>query len=343
MNIVYLIGNGFDKRLGLKTGYPEFLEAYKQTTPEDEQVRPWKNQFFAFIERIQKEKKDNLWCDLEVALGAFTEKFGEDAEAFTLFYRDLNNSLIEYLNGIQSEEKEQLSQVEIANFQEDLYFPWKYLRNEKQKEDLSNALSIMESRDISVITFNYTNSFEYLCNQAFLSLDAPYKTPNEFNSYCLRKIVHVHRELTDDGVLFGVDSTEQINNEYFRKNKDMLDLLVKPDCNDNVIGMKTNAVCKNIIACANLICIFGSSLGETDRTWWTSIRKRLQTNSNVVVIYFRYTPTEQGKHRVLGHELGRIERQARREVLTALGINDDESTYDRRIFIASNTEMFPRR
>ena len=33
MNIVYLIGNGFDLRLGLPTRYEDFLEFYKKQHP----------------------------------------------------------------------------------------------------------------------------------------------------------------------------------------------------------------------------------------------------------------------------------------------------------------------
>ena len=34
MNVLYLIGNGFDLRLGLPTRYADFLEYYKGQTPK---------------------------------------------------------------------------------------------------------------------------------------------------------------------------------------------------------------------------------------------------------------------------------------------------------------------
>ena len=34
MNVLYLIGNGFDLRLGLPTRYADFLEYYKGQTPQ---------------------------------------------------------------------------------------------------------------------------------------------------------------------------------------------------------------------------------------------------------------------------------------------------------------------
>ena len=53
MNITFMIGNGFDLNLNLKTGYKDFYKYYIENTKED---------------IISKSIKNNyeLWADLEL-------------------------------------------------------------------------------------------------------------------------------------------------------------------------------------------------------------------------------------------------------------------------------------
>ena len=70
MNILFLIGNGFDLNLGMKTNYNDFYKYYasKQSSSD-------------LIQKLKKEIDGNIenWSDLELALGkypsALTRKF----------------------------------------------------------------------------------------------------------------------------------------------------------------------------------------------------------------------------------------------------------------------------
>lgn len=70
MNILYLIGNGFDVAQGLKTRYPDFYGSYKQTAPINDEER-----------RIIASIDNNVekWSDMEVALGVFTKEVNSAA------------------------------------------------------------------------------------------------------------------------------------------------------------------------------------------------------------------------------------------------------------------------
>ena len=65
MIIVYLIGNGFDVNLGMKTSYADFYDWYVE-----ESVSNSDN-----IERLKKNidayKESNLWADLEEGIGKY--------------------------------------------------------------------------------------------------------------------------------------------------------------------------------------------------------------------------------------------------------------------------------
>ena len=70
MNITFLLGNGFDIGLGLKSGYKSFYPYFVDKANDDNLIR----------QAIEKEKKDNYstWADLEEALGRFTHNISLD-------------------------------------------------------------------------------------------------------------------------------------------------------------------------------------------------------------------------------------------------------------------------
>ena len=65
-NILYFFGNGFDLSLNLKTRYEDFYEYLKDNMPDNEYIK-------LMLQEIGKDKE--LWSDMELALGKFTEKF----------------------------------------------------------------------------------------------------------------------------------------------------------------------------------------------------------------------------------------------------------------------------
>ncbi|SDD38363.1 Bacteriophage abortive infection AbiH [Algoriphagus faecimaris] len=60
MNIVYLIGNGFDLNLVLNTKYSDFYEYYKSSKTSNPKILEIKNEISANLQN---------WSDLELALG----------------------------------------------------------------------------------------------------------------------------------------------------------------------------------------------------------------------------------------------------------------------------------
>lgn len=320
MKIVYLVGNGFDLRLGFKTSYCDFLEAYKKSDAPIE-VEPWKKLFF---ERL--EEKGNDWSDLELALGDFTVDFEpneEGVKAFRTFYFNLQGELIAYL---KNQGKISFSSNgELSQFRKDLRSPWRYLRSNRQRQRLSDSFGIERSNAnilIDIILFNYTDYCKRLC---FLS------------DLTQVSIHHIHRTLESRGVLFGLDSTDQITNKYFREHRRVKEWLVKPLCSKEACEDEVMEVCEEKIKEADLICIFGSSMGATDKTWWRAVGERVE--AGVPLIRFIYKPE---LVQVFDHLLPEYEEQYRQETLNILGITTTEEEYRGRIFVPINSEMFPK-
>ena len=78
MNVVYILGNGFDKAQGMATSYPEF---YRYLDLEERS---------ALIEQLKKEIKSDKeqWSDMEEAFGKFSSKIDTE-DNFTELYFDL--------------------------------------------------------------------------------------------------------------------------------------------------------------------------------------------------------------------------------------------------------------
>jgi Bacteriophage abortive infection AbiH len=87
MNQVYIIGNGFDLNLGLKTRYIEFFEYYKKTISKNSIISELKNNISSDIEN---------WADFEIALGKYTINLN-NLEEFDIILDDIKMNLSNYL------------------------------------------------------------------------------------------------------------------------------------------------------------------------------------------------------------------------------------------------------
>ena len=339
MNILYLIGNGFDLRLGLPTRYEDFLEYYKKCPPlfdvsEASNVTDYKTLFFRKLED-QLELGNEQWKDLELALGKFTIEFGDDVDGFRAFYEDINFALLDYLKEVTKEF--QATEEESNKLYDDFLYPEQYLRPIEQNQ-FRDIIPESQHYKADVITFNYTSSFEALSKDV-LSKDGDYRRSNGYNlRYC--GITHIHGSLEDSApeLLLGVDNSEQIENIGFKDKEDVIDFLIKPQGNQNY-GVLVDAKCKDLISDAHLICLFGLSLGDTDKTWWASIRQRFLSSDSVALLYFHYEDKYPPKMRRDMKEVRRV----RRHILDALGIDGNEVDYRNRIFVSINSDIFPKR
>ena len=348
MNVLYLIGNGFDLRLGLPTRYADFLEYYKGQAPklgadrsqQAETIKKYKERFFA--EMAEREGRgEEQWKDLEIALGEFTTAFGDDADGFCDFYEDMNRSLEAYLSQCNSFEP---TPEEVEKLREDLTYPYRYFKPREEKE--LRALTIAQAWYIDVISFNYTSSFEYLCQDALLVGEYAYAEGHEGHPVIYQGVKHVHGSLGEGGILLGVDHGEQIASDQCRQCDDVMDLLLKPQANEGR-GTLVDEECLSLIAGADVICLFGLSLGPTDQMWWSAIKKRFLDNPGVILLYFHY---DRSTDSTLNFD-GRKERRARQHLIDALGIEADQKDYRDRIFVVVDLDtnsdakprMFPKR
>ena len=271
MNIVYILGNGFDKAQGMATSYPEFYK-YLDLKERSE-----------LIEQLKKEIKSDKeqWSDMEEAFGKFSSKIDTE-DNFTELYFDLNDLLQMYL---KSEDKAFSPMENLKNkFREDFLITGKYLEEADKMRFNAFANSVnSNNKEFNVITFNYTNTLEKL-----LTIDTKTsRVEKTFGSNrVLHNIIHVHGSL-EEAIIIGVDNETQIANEILRGNENVRDLLIKIESNRAMKNLRHDN-CEGFIKNAHLIILYGVSLGNTDLRWWTLIGQELKRRKNLA-IYSTYT------------------------------------------------------
>ncbi len=323
MNVLYIFGNGFDKAQGMATSYPEFYKHLQDNITDGSSL----------LNRMKKgiTEKQELWSDMEECLGVFTAE-SDNADEFDEFYFELNDLLQKYLT---SENDKFLPTDNLkTKFQSDFTIVSKYLGAlDKNRYNAFLKTHSFSSKDISVITLNYTNTLEKILN-----LSETATTKNFGNNIMLRDIIHVHGKL-GSSIIIGVDNEEQMKNEEFRNNDDIKDLMIKIQSNQ-VMKETRHMQCEALINNANIIVLFGVSLGDTDARWWKIIGDNLVKRANLAVIQHLYKPNA-----IIPTQLqkkGRLERQQQKCLMQKMRIAENNWTENlrSRLFFTVNEPIF---
>ena len=321
MNILYLIGNGFDVAQGLKTRYPDFYGSYKQTDPINDAER-----------RIIASIDDDVekWSDMEAALGAFTKEVNSVMD-FIDAYENLSSKLSMYLSSQDDHycpENIERYRKELANPFEDISYPEAISLNEYISSFGKKKASI------DVLSFNYTNVFEKAIGYEYkaVALEGPFFP----EGVSLNRVYKIHGSLQGT-IVMGVNDAGQIANDAFAKNQDVCDMLVKPQTN-TVMGLGFDILSGELLSTADLIIIYGMSIGETDRIWWQRIAERMVSPSVRMIIFYHLNepvPTDKG------WRMGRIQRMVKERFEIIAGVPDElREEMGKRIYVSTRGFMF---
>lgn len=285
MNITFLIGNGFDINLGMKTRYSEFLESYLQNSNNDSKL----------IEKFKRDIKNekDLWSFAERAFGKYTNNFSNEengAEDFCECHEDFCNKLADYLDNEENKLTFGKDNTEISRkFANAISNYHKSFREAQQIQIDQSANNFGEEFVYSFINFNYTKTLDKFIKLIISTDLLGQRTVNNF-AYNNRigQVFHVHG-YTDQDMILGVDNEGQIDNlKLFDDKSDWLKKqIIKQQTNEMNERFMDSKV-KNLIELSDLIYIYGMSIGETDALWWKRIGDRMQQNQNVRLIIYTY-------------------------------------------------------
>lgn len=299
MNTTFLLRNGFDVCMGLKTRYIDFYKGHYLLLNRDNlpaYLKTFRESIQTFVSNDGKKAENDIdWSDLELALGQYSEKL-EDPQEYLNIILDINKELKSYIN------------VQDKVFKIDSNKANKIIKDFSQPES-SNYMSYQDNHNLKAfkkgfqsieyihfMTFNYTNTLEKI-----LELRDSKVAYSNLSGYgvAFKEVLHIHSSINGDpAILVGVNSAEQIAKTDFRNNPDILDVIVKPRTND-MFGNGKNDAAMNLLNNSNLIVLFGVSVGDTDKKWWETIGNVLY-RSACRVIYFVYDKPGEANPLLLG-------------------------------------------
>jgi hypothetical protein len=317
MKILYIIGNGLDIALKMKTSYQDFFKYYLALPSTDKDILAMKEDI--------KSHKYETWADLEMGLGSYSSKC-VNKDIFLRCLTDIKGNLKEYLQ----KESQKIWDYRISSMSS-FIAPGQFLDPEPRAR--YNSFRNRKGIDvyIDIITFNYTDTLEYL----FVFNNQSVKLHASSPSAVLRSIQHIHGTL-DNMMVMGVNDSSQISNTAFNTDLDVVEDFIKPEFNDACMNNK-NSVCESMIMDAEMIVLYGSSLGFTDSKWWKLIGKRMESGNYPLLIYLPYDKNK--NQSAAPNRIRRWTLEYVHEIRNLFDIKIDEDTLASRMCIALNKRL----
>ena len=313
MSTLFLIGNGFDLSCGMKTRYENVYDSYCKIGESDSEI----------IRKFKKEISSDYknWSDFEEGMARYANSLDSE-DAFVECIKDFRNYLQNYLK------QEENTFIEYVNNNEDV----KPLLIEEMRKSvfdfhsnmtprISNLIKDINNRtsnNYNFISFNYTNTFDYLSKLAFNT----------------EEIFHIHGQL-DKYLIMGMDNENQVTPSYTLTQRGK-QAFIKPIFNDE-IDPDQMKIAIDRIERADVICAFGLSLGESDLTWRNTILNSLNNYKDHHLFLFDYQlACEQA---LLENDRLDLELVKRESILKSWGIQNMES-YVNKIHIPCGQKFF---
>lgn len=282
--ILYVIGNGFDLGLGLKTSYLDFLNWYKkqpQVDPGDGAVKSMRRNICADL-----RKRNPTWADAEMAFSKQPfSRFDQDVRnSFSGCRHDLTKRLYDYVRRQEEEvfkacDGRRLNCArswfghylfEVFRHEGEMYLPWVVGGSAKPRRV-----------ELEFISLNYTRTLEKLLPKSRYELvDGGTKKLYEI----VRGVpYHLHGDADPkSGALaaFGVSYADDVKDRALHNLSAEYGYVLKPSMN-----FTEYAVAKKMISRANSIVLMGTSCGDSDRALWNMILRRMVAHGESVCLY----------------------------------------------------------
>ena len=278
MNITFLVGNGFDVRMGIKSGYKDVEDHYCSLSDKPEVICKFQNEI---------RNSGRYWSNFETAMGKYTGKFGEnELNIYRTCMDDFTTELYQYLESEEAKIDFNLCKSKIAEVFVNAMTHYNAELGKKYQFEIARIIqSRQEPLTFNFISFNYTSILDKCLGLTFdKSPIGQHKSGNgAYSHYVNQNVIHVHGRIPDS-IVMGVDNDSQIANPIWAKNKRFGDCYIKPAINARD-GNLADEDADKLINESTLIYIFGMSLGETDKTWWKKLGIWLEKPDHRLIIY----------------------------------------------------------
>lgn len=329
MKVTYLIGNGLDIHVGLKTRYIDFynyLNDCEKINLNNKIFTTIINENFGMDNTEEMNEID--WSDFEIAIGKYVARINDrnELENFYVEYEEFVDEFTDFidrqLNNLDPKDF-LLTSKEV--FHHSIKEPIKLEEREQAllKEKYSKYENYSKVRNF--IVFNYTKIFEEIYNS--------WKIKYENTGILAYKPIHIHG-YTQEQTLMGVNDASQLTGN-FSKDEDLQMMLIKTQSNQEAISLRFNQANK-VIDESNLIIVFGMSLGDSDKHWWQKNIENLEKNpsSNVIIYAYEINKKSLYKH---NHKMLKKKKEWKNRLLKQVD-REVKENLSNQIFIQFDTQ-----
>jgi hypothetical protein len=333
---LFILGNGFDLNLNLKTSYQDVIKAYRK------KKLTTKN-----LQQFQKDLWDDIrnWSNFESRFGKHSEDFNIDnREDYFERRSSFEKILKEHFKNQEKRIDYKRNKDKIQKSFKTSLVDYNQFLEKESRITITNLITYFSADAKFVynfITFNYTSILEKCFEQVisdnkYLRFGSDDSINGASSKYEKGDIIHVHGTL-DNSLILGVDNTSQIANKELADNPDFQKRIIKSQLNKGT-GELHEEDAKKLIRESKIICLFGVSIGETDQLWWKVIYDWLKSNESRHLIIFYYKE----KYDRSDTDKTNRDKDAIRNILYSLAGTKDEHKHqvENRIHIAYSKEMF---
>ena len=311
MDITFLVGNGFDIAAGLNTGYTNFYTWYCNQPSPNEDVQSLKDNINEYIQRVHNGADSNseTWADFELGLGAYTAKFTTDnGNAFLQCREDAFNNMIQYLESEQNKfDVSSLSDHNFARIKTQLGNFYSELQPNEQQEikQIFNQTN-NENAMIKFISFNYTTVLDQVIQKITKDPIKKWTYGSSTITYRIDPVIlHIHGSLDEYPILAVSDET-QIHNQDLLSITGFRESMIK-SAGIQAVGRNWYKSATNAINNSRIICVFGMSLGASDKVWWEKLAAWLNGSSSRRLIIFHHLKNPIGRRSVTQYVISKNE------------------------------------
>lgn len=286
MNVTFIVGNGFDISLGMKTKYEDFYKYYCRLSSKTLQIERFKESI-----RNDIANGRTLWADFEAGLGKYTMDFSEEtASEYISCLNDAQRHFAEYYTAVNSHFDPSIFLSNICRSRNKLLEFYKDLPDNEQKPFIQLIKANTDFDTVfKFLSLNYTTVLDKFVN--LLSKEALttwHGTQNRLHKAIVNPSVHHIHGRFDCFPIIGVGDESQILNRNLRNT--LSDSMIKSRC-VRALNYSWYDDTENYIAESTIICIYGTSLGKTDTYLWNKIVQWLLGSEERQVIVFWHTST----------------------------------------------------
>ena len=257
-----MVGNGFDLSAGLKTSTTRFMDFFSKNHASDE------GPVGRLAGCIEKEGAQE-WADFEKKLGEYTSNLeffeGNAVEAALDCKEAIDVDLAAFIASEDKKASDEFIEANSESVMASLAY-WYSALQPLERQQILGHYSTDLGLNVSIVTFNYTTLLPRLFN-AFGTSE--HSTPEDSWGVSFIRLIHLvqaHGALGREPIC-GVNDVSQIGSGALSKNEDIVSTFVKGEI-QKLFGSVDDRRAEDIILGANILIIFGLSLGETDIRWW---------------------------------------------------------------------------